>query len=368
MGCTSLTTNTVSKHFVFERVWAAHTPLHDHPGYFISHIMAPVIDGNLVIAGNEFDCIRAYNKITGQSVWVRPIVGGVTSSARLFDGVVYFGAGDGHIYALNAKTGRTVWRFPIRSEGIGTPLVTPKAVYFVTGTDSIYSVNRQTGEKNWFFTRQDNSDITVRGASEPTLVGDRLYAGLSDGFLVGLNSKTGDLEWQKQLNSHLRFRDVDDKPILNDGRLYVSSYDGKLYCLNATTGATVWVDGQGGFTPVSIVGNRVYYSTSSQMLQALDKNTGRVIWSRNLKNTVGTRPVFYHGLILIGEWDGPLLALNARTGQKVASFETGLGVTARPVVDPATSMIYLNTRDANIFALKLKFQSVMENWPWQNAN
>lgn len=366
-GCAhfrSLTVNTEPKHFAFEREWVRHTPLKDHVGYFISHIMAPVIDGNVVIAGNEFDSIRAYNKNSGQNLWKRFIAGGVTSNAHVYHGTVYFGAGDGHYYALDSKTGRTIWAFKVTSEGIGTPLVTAKVVYFVTGTNSVYAVDRKTGEQIWLFTREDNSEITVRGASEPTLVGDRLYVGLSDGYLIALDKTSGKLLWQKQLNSSLRFRDVDAKPVLDDGRLYVSSYDGKLYCLDANTGQTIWIDRQGGFNAVTIIADRVYYSTSTHLLQALDKNSGQVLWEHSFDNTVGTQPVYDKGLILVGEWDGPILALNARTGKKVASFFTGMGVTARPTIDPTTSMVYLNTRDANLFALKLKLRSKMDRWPW----
>ncbi len=355
-----------TKRFVFTRSWVRHTPAGRYVGYNISHLMEPVIDGNLVIAGNEFDGLRAYDKTSGRERWRRHIAGGVTASARLYDGTLYFGAGDGYFYALNPKNGATRWTFPIHSEGIGAPLVTPDAVYFISGTNTAYALNRKTGEQIWVYPRQDSSTITVRGASEPTVIGDRVYAGFSDGFLVALDKTRGTMVWEKQLNSAIRFRDVDAKPVLDNGRLYVSSYDDQLYCIDEKTGQTIWADDQGGFNPVTIVGDRIYYSTSSRMIQALDKESGKVVWSRTLKDTVATQPVYYHGLILVGEWDGPLLAMNARTGKTVASFITGMGVTAKPTIDPSTSMVYLNTRDANIFALHMRLASPMDNWPWTN--
>ena len=363
-SCSLINADYQDNQFLFIRRWVRHTPTKDYVGYRISHVMEPVIAGNLVIAGNEFDGIRAYNKLTGQDKWKRYINGGVTASARLYDGTVYFGAGDGYFYALDARTGRTQWRFPIRSEGIGAPLVTPDTVYFLTGTNSAYAVDRKTGNQIWVYPRQDSASITVRGASEPTLIGDKLYAGFSDGFLVALDKARGTMVWEKQLNSAIRFRDVDAKPVLDNGRLYVSSYDGQLFCLDEKTGHTIWTDDQGGFTPVTIVGNRIYYSTSTRMVQALDKVSGKVLWSLNFKDTVATQPVYYRGLVLFGEWDGPLVAVNARTGKTVAQFITGIGVTAMPTIDPKTSMVYLNTRDANLFALKMSLRSPMKDWPW----
>ncbi|MGA2871087.1 MAG: PQQ-binding-like beta-propeller repeat protein, partial [Verrucomicrobiota bacterium] len=297
--------------------------------------------------------------------WHRDITGGVTAEAAVKGDLLYFGAGDGFFYALDAQTGTTRWTFPIRSEGIGAPLVTDEAVYFLTGTNSAYALNPETGSQIWFYNRQDSNAITIRGASEPTIYNGRVYIGFSDGYLVALDKTKGVMIWEKQLSTGQRFRDVDSKPVVEDGKIYVSSYDGQLFCLNADSGQTVWTHDDGGFLPVTIVGGTVYYSTSSRKMQAIEKETGKVIWSVDLANTVGSQPTFYRGLILFGEWSGKLRAIDARNGEAVISFNTGRGVTSGVTVDTTTDRLYVMTLDANIYSLKLRLKKQSEYLPWE---
>lgn len=362
MGCASLKLTAAKKQFVFERSWARHTI--EGPYYLgarINHIMEPVLFSDLVIQGNEFDGIVAYNKTTGNLRWRRHIVGGVASAARLFNGHIFFGGGDGFFYALNATNGQTKWSFPIRSEGIGAPLVTEDAVFFLAGNNSAYALKTTSGEQIWFYNRPDPSDITVRGASEPNLVGKNIYLGFSDGALVAIDKDKGTLLWEKQLGQGARFRDIDAKPIIDGGRIYVSSYDGQLYCLNLANGQTIWVNEEGGFTPVTVSSDTIFYSTSTRKVLALDKMSGKIIWSTDLENTVAGSPTLFRGLVLIGEWSGSLRALDQQTGKTVALFETGRGITAKPIVDPTSQLVYVMTADANLFALRLNFKTQVKH-------
>ncbi len=370
-GCSSAHVNEVSIHeprssrFTFEKSWARQTTASPYYGYRINHVSQPVIVGKVVIQGNEIDGVTAYDKKSSHIKWRRYISGGVTADIAVKNKVIYFGAGDGFFYALDVETGTTRWSFPIRSEGIGAPLVTDDAVYFLTGTNSAYALNAETGTQIWFYNRQDSNSLTVRGASEPTIYKNRVYIGFSDGYLVALDKDKGALVWEKQLSSGQRFRDVDSKPVLDNGRLFVSSYDGQLFCVNAENGQTIWNHDEGGFLPVTIEGDTLYYSTSTRKMQALDKNSGKVIWSVDLPNTVGSQPVVYRGLLVFGEWSGRLRAFDMRTGEPVTSFITGRGVTSRVTYDSELDRLYVMTLDANLFSLRLRHKPLVERQPWE---
>ncbi len=350
--------------FTFEKSWARQTTATPYYGYRINHIARPIVFEDLVIQGNEIDGVTAYNKKSGHRIWHRELSGGVTADIGLKNGILFIGAGDGFFYALDAKTGVSRWTFPIRSEGIGAPLVTDDAVYFLTGTNSAYALNLETGTQIWFYNRQDSNSLTVRGASQPSEYHGRIYFGFSDGFLVALDKTKGTMIWEKQLSTGQRFRDVDAKPVIDNGRVYVSNYDGQLFCVNADNGQTVWTHDEGGFLPVTISGDTLYYSTSTRKIQALDKNSGKIIWSQDLLNTVATQPILYRGLLVFGEWAGRLRALDARTGDPVTAFITGRGVTSSITVDPALDRLYVMTIDANLFSLRLRHKMPVERWPW----
>lgn len=363
--CSSLKTVPSKKQFVFEKSWARHTMSGDfYLGARINHTTEPVLFNDLVIQGNEYDGIIAYNQKSGKLKWRKAISGGVTSSARLVDDVLFLGGGDGFFYALNASTGVTKWSFPIRSEGIGTPLIDNGIVYLLSGNNAAYALKATTGEQVWFYNRPDPADITVRGASEPSLSGKNIYLGFSDGAIVVLDKDKGTVVWEKQLSQGARFKDVDSKPVIDGDRIYVSSYDGQLYCLNLANGQTLWVNEEGGYSPVTIASNTIYYSTSTRKVLALDKTSGKILWARDLKSTVASQPVVYRGLVLISEWSGSLKALDQLSGEVVARFDTGRGVTSKPTINSANETVFVMSVDANLYALRLKLKNKKTEMPW----
>ncbi|OFZ11920.1 MAG: hypothetical protein A2Z20_02895, partial [Bdellovibrionales bacterium RBG_16_40_8] len=278
-GCVSHFSGHSQKHFVIERLWARQTTNAEYLAARINHSMEPILFSELVIQGNEFDGLVAYDQKTGLKKWEKRISGGVTAPARLYNGVLYFGAGDGFFYAVDATKGHTKWQFPIHSEGIGAPTIDDGVVYFLAGNNAAYALKINNGEQIWYYSRVDRANLTVRGASEPSVSGSRVYAGFSDGFLVALDKNKGTLAWERQLGLSVRFRDVDAKPVIDADNIYVSSYDGQLYCLSLNNGKTIWTNDEGGFTPVTIENDVLFYSTSTRKVMALEKSSGKVIWS-----------------------------------------------------------------------------------------
>jgi outer membrane protein assembly factor BamB len=364
-GCSYLQKAATPRNFVLERSWARTTASDDYLKARVIHTMQPMLVGDTVIAGNEIDSLSAYNKISGALVWQRRFDGGVTSHGLIYQNQLYIGGGDGFFYALSIATGQTKWSAPIRSEGLGAPAEKDGIIYFLSGAGTVYALNADTGEQQWVYTRQDPSSLTIRGASEPTIDGDKLYIGMSDGTLVALNRKTGSLIWEKYLGQTPKFRDVDSKPVLWKGKLYVSSFDGLLYCLDPADGRVFWTYGSGGVTPVTISGDKVYFSSTNKEVVALDLESGKELWKNQLQSSIATQPVVYKGLVIFGEWIGAVKMLDAQSGKLVSEYRTGRGVTAKPVVDETLSRVYVMSTDANLYSLKLILKDSSSEWPWE---
>jgi outer membrane protein assembly factor BamB len=97
---------------------------------------------------------------------------------------------------------------------------------------------------------------------------------------------------------------------------------------------TSWTSVTGGAISSSptVVGSVLYIGNNHGDLNAIDVTSGNVIWSRHFKNDLMSQPLFYDGLIIVGEGDeqsqgsapgtvyigtGPsaILAVDAKTGQ-----------------------------------------------------
>ena len=74
------------------------------------------------------------------------------SSPAVANGVVYFGSGDGNIYALNASTGAKLWSYTTGNPVDSSPAVANGVVYIGSDDGNVYALNASTGAKLWNFT------------------------------------------------------------------------------------------------------------------------------------------------------------------------------------------------------------------------
>jgi outer membrane protein assembly factor BamB len=348
-----------------EKQWVRSTLEKEYLGARRIHRFTPIVTDNLVIAGNSIDGIVAYDRHSAREKWRMHIADGVESGAYLFDGILYFGAGDGFFYAVNSTDGQLLWSYPLKAEGLGKPMLSGEDIYVLGGNNVAHSLKAKTGKLNWVYTRRDASSLSIRGGSQPLVSDQTVYFGFSDGSLVALERSTGNVEWEVNLNPNKRFRDVDDSPILENNIIYVSSYDGKLYALAKEDGKTIWSTNEGGYDRVLLSGKSLFLSSTSGKILAIDKTTGKTIWSKVNPHGISTGPQLWRGVLLVAEMGGALRFLDGRTGEFITTFEPGRGVTSTPYVDKKTNDVYFMSADANLFALRLDWRKAISEWPWE---
>jgi outer membrane protein assembly factor BamB len=361
-SCSSLTKYASNRENVltFERQWVRQTTQSEYLGARINQVMTPILFENIVIQGNEIDGLVAYNRKNGHKIWSKYIKGGVCANAKLEAETLYVGTGDGFFIALDARTGQMKWSYPIKSEGIGAPMLSQGAIYFIAGNNTAYALKASSGELLWSYSRAENAQLTIRGASEPSVDETHVYMGFSDGFLVSLTKDKGALVWEKQLSANTRFKDIDAKPVLEGDKIYISSYDGQLFCLKKINGSTVWTNENGGFSPVTIDNNVLYYATSDRKVLALEKSSGKIIWQKDVLNSVASQPVVYRNLVLYGEWSGSLRAVDKASGADLSHFTTGWGVTSSPAIDDKSGDLFMISADANLYSLKMVYKNSVD--------
>lgn len=356
----------VSPHrFVYEKRWVRSTVENEYLAGRRIHRFTPILTDKLVIAGNSIDGVVAYERNSVRLVWRLPIKDGVEGGAVLADDTLYFGAGDGLLYSVKPDTGVVLWTYPLKAEGIAKPLVRGGVLYVLGGNNVAHAVDTKTGKLLWLYNRREASNISVRGGSQPAIAGDLVLLGFSDGALVALNKSSGAVVWEVNLNRNKRFRDVDATPIVDSGTAYVSSYDGALYAVGVTDGKIKWSVEEGGYEEVLVQGANLYYSTSTGKTMCVDKGSGKVVWVRDNPRGIATAPVFYRGVLLVGEMSGALRFLDAADGEPLGSFDPGRGVTSRALVDVKAGEVYFMSLDANLFALRVDWKRYAKDWSWE---
>jgi outer membrane protein assembly factor BamB len=126
-------------------------------------------------------------------------------------------------------------------------------------------------------------------------------------------------------------------PVVAHGLVYLPTFDGRFYALTAETGRVRWMHrtGRCGWGSPAVSNGIVYvtFIGSSECrsrrpggeLDAFDAANGRLRWRRELGPTESS-PLVVDGEVVVGDWNGYVWAVAARTGRTLWRTSTGSAV------------------------------------------
>jgi eukaryotic-like serine/threonine-protein kinase len=167
------------------------------------------------------DRVRVGNKDTA--------VGQIVGSVVLAGGNLYFGDGNGMVYALTDRL-QPVWPEPFKTGRRieSTPAVHEGTVYVGSFDKKLYALNASDGTKKWEFATQGVIYST------PVIEGSTLYIGSFDRSLYALDADSGVLKWHFEGKNGFWAT-----PVVRDGVVYAPNLDGNVYVLKADTGERI---------------------------------------------------------------------------------------------------------------------------------
>jgi len=310
-------------------------------------VASPVIAGGVVYISSLDHRLYAIDQETGKEKWKFESRLPIASTPAVIGGTVYFVSSAGALAALDASTGKPKWVFAAEFERkfeaknlhgypspaqtipdawdiwISSPAVANGKVYFGSGDGGVYAVNAETGTVEWKFSTKD-----VVHAS-PAIVDNVVYIGSWDSNLYAIDAETGQQKWAFQagvdntIHNQVGFQ---SSPSVVDGVVYVGCRDGHVYAIDAASGhkkwdyptSKSWVNG----TP-AVRDGVVYVGTSdSARFMALDAKTGRLHWNFNARAYMFSSAALAGDLAYVGDHNGKLYAVDTRTGNLAWEFQT----------------------------------------------
>ena len=122
----------------------------------------------------------------------------------------------------------------------------------------------------------------------------------------------------------------------------------------------------GNINPAPVVGDsgRVFVGTGRHALYALDRATGKMLWSFQPKGDVTASPgVGPDGTVYVTSYDHAVYALDGATGAKKWQFLTGDLVSTTPAVG-ANGLVYVGGYDKTLYALDT---SGLKKWEFKTG-
>lgn len=324
----------------FHRVrWTFHTN-----GEVIS---SPAVVGGVLYIGSNDGKLYALDALTGAQKWVFGTHGRVPSSPAIAQGLVYFGSYDGNFYAVNSETGKLQWKVPIPGERryaathlhgsqpageampdpfdvyLSSPTVWNGAVYFGSGDGDVYALGAATGELKWKFHTGD-----VVHAS-PAIADGRLFVGSWDSFFYALDAATGKELWRFKTGEDPDIHNqvgIQSSATVSDGVVYFGCRDSNLYALDATTGKQRWVFNNKGSWVISspvVHEDKLYFATSdSAILHTLNAHDGTLVHSAKFQWLFFSSLAIAGNKLYLAGQDGKLLAIDLGTNEVSWTFQS----------------------------------------------
>src|SRR5258708_2267360 len=305
-------------------------------------------------------------KTDGTLKWAYPTNGpvlatpGIAPSGTTHNGPVFIGSLDGVFYALDGDTGTLQWSYATWGPITGAPAIGAKGVYILSGDGYLYAFNVSGGLQWAFWIGGDTYSSPAIGSDNTIYLG----SGFAN-TLYAINAD-GTQKWSFNANGAIY-----SSPTLSaDGSIYFGTLNGDFYAVNPD-GSQKWKLSLGSGSAISSsasIGSdgTLYFGSYDYNLHAVT-STGQKRWSFTMGNQVraSSPAVAANGVIYIGSYANYIYAINP-DGTLNRRFATAGKVRSSPVI--SKGMLYIAAEDAKLYAFNISQNAATSMWPMFRFN
>ncbi len=281
----------------------------------------PYITDDRVYLSDAEGRVEAWQREDGKRLWSVNLKENISGGVNGGEGIVAVGTENGEIVALSATDGLEKWRAKVPSEVMSISEVKYGVIVTRTNDGKVHALDISTGELSWS-AGKGTPPLTLRGASQPQVVGDLVLVGFDDGKLMAINIRDGEPVWEVPVSipkgrSELeRMSDVDGEIAYLEGIVFAASFNGRVVAIDLDTGKTLWSKDLSSYAGLSVDHERVYITDSDDSVWGLELSTGATLWRQDkLIFRELTAPKVMGNYIVVGDFKGYLHWLSKEDGK-----------------------------------------------------
>jgi len=319
----------------------------------------PALDNGFVYATSLKGEIIKLNAITGQQVWRIDTGEQLTGGVGVAKDKVLVGSEKGFLMAFDSN-GKPQWKTKMSSQVLSVPVLDDDVVVVRCGDSRIFGINLADGSKKWVYERS-NPTLSIRSSAGVAVANGFAYAGFAGGKLVAIKADDGKVIWEvsvaqpKGTTEIERIADITSLPVVDGPLVYAVAYQGKVAAVERNSGRVAWSRDISSYTGLDADGGKVYLSHANSAIYSLDFSTGKTFWRQgDLKQRRISAPLAMDEAIVVGDVEGYLHFLSREDGRFIGRFAT----TNSPIM-PKLSMLgksslLLQNRNGDVFAVSIK--------------
>jgi outer membrane protein assembly factor BamB len=281
------------------------------------------------------------------------------SSPVVSGDLVFLGGSTGNFHALDRVTGKEVWKKNI-GVGVDAPaLIQEGRVYVGTKDGFVVCLDTQTGEKKWSYETMGEIVGAPNIASHPKDGRPLILVGSYDNFVHCLDATDGKLLWKFETMNYINGTPAvwgKEAVVFGgcDAQLYVISlHDGHLI-RQADLGAPI-------ASSVGLMDRFGYVGNMDKSVQAIELTTGQIVWTYEPKNfPYFSSPALTDQWVIIGGRDKGLHGIDRKTGSMVWRYAARGRIDSSPVI--VGEKVVVGTMDGKLCLIHLNTGELMTEY------
>lgn len=298
-------------------------------------------DGKAVYAAGHDGVVVAMDVLTGKRLWQARTKLKLTGGPGVGEGLVVAGTGYGDIVALDAGTGDHKWKSYVSSELLSPPAIGNGVVVLRMVDGRIVGLNVSDGVEMWSAEQTTPMPrLSLRGTSRPVIVGEMALCGFDTGRVMAVSLKDGSTLWDVTVappsgKSEIeRLIDIDSPLSVVESDVYAVTYQGKAAHINRETGQVLWSRDISSYAGLATDGDGVYISSTDGALVKFGRRTGAEMWKQEvLLHRRLSPPAVLGSLVAVADLEGHVHFLDVETGELAGRIRAlGDHVSTAPLV------------------------------------
>ncbi len=322
--------------------------------------LVPALDTGRVFAADAKGRVKAFDAASGVPLWQIELkktrISGGTGAG---DGLVLLGTTEGEVIALAQDSGEQRWRVHVSSEILSPPAASSGVVVVRTVDGNLFGLDSSTGQRMWSYDRTVPV-LTLRGTAAPVIQGDIVLSGFDNGRLAAISLNNGRPLWESRITLPRgrteieRMVDIDAEPVVVGDAVYAVTYQGRVAALDLQTGRTIWRRDMSSYAGIGADAGRLYITDDMSHVWALDRYSSASLWRQTkLQARMVTAPVRHQEYVVVGDGLGYLHLMHHEDGQFVGRTRIDSeGIAAPPIIGEDT--IYVLGKGGDLAALQLR--------------
>lgn len=277
-------------------------------------------------------------------------------------GFVFITTNSGLIAGFDGTTGKELWRLNNKVPFSAAPTLSAGMLYVIDRDNRLQAINARSGSPLWDY-RSLPEPAAYSHVASASVFGPVIIAPFTSGEITAISADTKKPAWGQSIiggglnPGGIQFNTISSEVVISNRNVYASIPSGLTVALEGVSGKPIWQKEIGATKNILSVGAYLFLIDTHGMLYALSKETGDVIWRRQLEQYTDpedrsgyiqwTSPIMSNGKILLFSNTDRALVVDAQNGDILQNIDDA----PETIIDPAIAdgKVYVHAKNGYVY-------------------